>query len=56
MTAGSYSSGAEDSSTAIKKIFVDGAPTIKRFRPAAMGRAVPIRKRMSHVTIIIENR
>ena len=40
----------------IKTIFVDGGPTIIRFRPAAMGRAVPIRKRTSHVTIIIENR
>ena len=40
----------------IKKIFVDGGPTIKRFRPAAMGRAVPIKKRTSHITIIIENK
>ena len=40
----------------IKKIFVDSGPTIKRFRPAAMGRAVPIKKRMSHITIVIENK
>ena len=40
----------------IKKIFVDAGPTIKRFRPAAMGRAVPIKKRMSHLTITIENK
>ena len=40
----------------IKKIYVDGGPTLKRFRPAAMGRAVPIKKRTSHITIIIENR
>ena len=31
----------------VKTIFVDSGPTIKRFRPAAMGRAVPIKKRMS---------
>ncbi len=40
----------------IKRIFVDGGPTIKRFRPAAMGRAVPIKKRTSHITMVIENR
>tara|TARA_B100000579_G_C22336599_1_gene622970 strand:- start:222 stop:560 length:339 start_codon:yes stop_codon:yes gene_type:complete len=40
----------------VKTIFVDGGPTIKRFRPAAMGRAVPIRKRTSHVTIVIESK
>ena len=40
----------------IKTIFIDEGPTIKRFRPAAMGRAVPIKKRMSHITLIIENK
>ncbi len=40
----------------VKTIYVDSGPTIKRFRPAAMGRAVPIKKRMSHITLIIENR
>ena len=40
----------------IKKILVDGGPTIKRQRAAAMGRAVPIKKRTSHITIVIENK
>ena len=40
----------------IKKVLIDGGPTIKRFRPAAMGRAVPIKKRTSHITIVIENK
>ena len=40
----------------IKNAYVDQGPTMKRFRPAAMGRATPIRKRMSHITVIIENK
>ena len=37
-------------------ILVDGGPTMKRFRPRAMGRAAPILKRTSHVTIGLEQR
>jgi large subunit ribosomal protein L22 len=35
----------------IMKAFVDEGPTIKRFRPRALGRATPIKKRTSHMTI-----
>ena len=31
-------------------------PTTKRWRPRAQGRAFPIRKPMTHVTIVVENR
>ena len=33
--------------------FVDEGPTIKRYRPRAHGRSAPIRKRMSHITIVV---
>jgi len=37
----------------VKEAFVDQGPTIKRFRPRAMGRANPIKKRSSHITIVL---
>jgi large subunit ribosomal protein L22 len=34
----------------------DEGPTIKRWRPRAQGRAFPIHKPMTHITIVVENR
>ena len=34
-------------------IFTDEARTMKRFRPRARGRAAPILKRSSHITVIV---
>ena len=38
----------------ISRMLADGGPSWKRFRPAAFGRAVPILKRTSHITVEID--
>jgi large subunit ribosomal protein L22 len=38
----------------IKNVIVDGGPVIKRFIPRAMGRATKVRKRSSHITLVLD--
>jgi large subunit ribosomal protein L22 len=38
----------------IKKVTVDQGPTMKRYQPRALGRATMIRKRTSHITLILD--
>lgn len=40
----------------VKGAYVDDGPTFRRWRARAMGRATPIRKRTSHVTVVVERK
>ncbi|MFP4071005.1 MAG: 50S ribosomal protein L22 [Desulfovibrionales bacterium] len=46
--------GVDVDSLFVKRVTVDEGPTWKRIMPRAMGRAYRIRKRTSHITIIVE--
>ena len=49
-----HNSDADPDELRVKTVRVDEGPTIKRYRPRAMGRATMIRKRTSHITVELE--
>jgi large subunit ribosomal protein L22 len=44
----------DPASLVVAEAYVDEGPTMRRFRPRAQGRAFRIRKRTSHITVILE--
>ena len=47
-------SGVDVDSLFIRRVYADEGPTLKRWRPRALGRATRIRKRTSHLTVILD--
>jgi len=45
--------GLDIDSLKVLEVFVDGGVTLKRIRPRAQGRAYPIKKRTSNVTVVV---
>ena len=40
----------------VKEVFVDQGPTLKRWRARAQGRAAGIKKRTSHITVVLDEK
>ena len=49
-------SGLDPRTLVVASVYADEGPTAKRIRPRAQGRASRIRKRTSHITVIVESR
>jgi large subunit ribosomal protein L22 len=45
--------GFDERELVVTEAYVDEGPTLKRFRPRAQGRAYRIRKRTSHITVVV---
>jgi large subunit ribosomal protein L22 len=48
--------GLDPATLVVATVMADEGPTAKRIRPRAQGRAYRIRKRTSHITVIVESR
>jgi large subunit ribosomal protein L22 len=48
-------SKVDESSLFIKKIYIEDGPIMKRFKARARGRASRIRKKLSHITVVLSN-
>src|SRR4051794_17015948 len=51
-----HNDGLRAENLVVATAYVDEGPTMKRFRPRAQGRAFRIRKRTSHITVVVESR
>jgi large subunit ribosomal protein L22 len=48
--------GLDPASLVVASVYADDGPTAKRIRPRAQGRAFRIRRRTSHITVVVESR
>jgi large subunit ribosomal protein L22 len=48
--------GLDPASLVVATVYADEGPTAKRIRPRAQGRAFRIRRRTSHITVVVESR
>jgi len=48
--------GLDPATLVVATVYADEGPTAKRIRPRAQGRAYRIRKRTSHITVVVESR
>jgi len=48
------SPGVISDNLVVSRAWVDQGPTLRRFRPRAYGRAARVRKRTSHVTVVVQ--
>ena len=48
--------GLDPATLVVATVYADEGPTAKRIRPRAQGRAFRIRKRTSHITVVVESR
>jgi large subunit ribosomal protein L22 len=48
--------GLDPATLVVATVYADEGPTAKRIRPRAQGRAFRIRRRTSHITVIVESR
>jgi len=48
--------GLDPSTLVVATVYADDGPTAKRIRPRAQGRAFRIRRRTSHITVVVESR
>jgi large subunit ribosomal protein L22 len=46
--------GVIEDNLLVTRAWVDEGPTLRRYRPRAYGRATKVRKRTSHVTLVVE--
>lgn len=49
-----YNHNVKEDTLVIKEVNVTAGPRIKRYRPAAHGRALPFQRKTSHIKVVIE--